>query len=140
MDKKKVTPIFIFSTIVLIAIYDVFIILNQGNQESISAHILSMGEVTPFIPALLGFTFGHLTWPNKDSFLHKRNFKPYSYLFFLLITPPAVYDVACMYIIENDFIFKNYNLSPFLPFVASYILGHFFWPMEPIKWSGRFKK
>lgn len=140
MNKKNYTPIFIFSIVALIAVYDVYIIMDQTNRESISAHLLSMGEVTPFIPCLLGFTFGHLTWPNKNSFLHKTSFRPYSYIFFALTAPPAIYDVVNLYITGGETLIENYDLSPVFPFLISYVLGHFLWPMNPDKWSGRFKK
>lgn len=140
MNKKFLTPLFTFSTVILIAIYDVYIILKEGNEESISAHILSMGEVTPFLPLLLGFTFGHLTWPNKKNFTHNLKTNYYSYGFFLVNTPPAIYDVYQMYLGNGKMIFPEYQISAVFPFLIAYVLGHYWWPMKPVKWSGRFRR
>lgn len=135
----KKTPWFIAITIFVIAVYDVWVIMKYGNQESISAHLLSLNEVSIFFPSLLGFTFGHLTWPNRNSFLHKTSFKPYSYIFFLLMGIPAIYDFYQLYFNHGDVLIKT-GIDSSIPFIVGYTLGHFFWPMNPSKWSGRFKR
>ena len=140
MKKESLTPMFILLIVVLIAVYDFWVIMTHTNYESISAHILSMGEVTPFIPCLLGFTFGHLTWPNKKSFIHEMEKNYFSYSFFALTTIPALYDVFQLYVFKGELIISNYNLGSTVPFVTCYVLGHFLWPLDPSKWSGRFKK
>lgn len=134
---RKITPYFILITVMAIAIYDVWVILTYGNQESISAHLLSLGEVSLFFPALLGFTFGHLTWPNRKSFLHTAKKKPYSYIFFLLTGIPAIHDFYQLYFNQGQVLF-DVMINPVFPFLISYVLGHFFWPMNPKKWSNRF--
>lgn len=138
MNSKNFTPIFIGVVVGLITIYDVWVIMKYGNSESISAHLLSLGEVVPFIPALLGFTFGHLTWPNRDSFLHGKSFKPYSYIFFILMGVPAIHDFYQLYVGGGNILLNGYRINSALPFLASYILGHYFWPMAPQAWSGRY--
>ncbi len=137
---KKSTPIFIILIILVIAIYDFFIISKQGNSESISAYLLSMGEVTPFLNLLLGLVFGHLTWPNRTSLIHnmKRNY--FSYSFFAIFTPMAIYDFYQGVYGSGNFIINNYKLGSLVPFIVGYISGHYVWPMSPVHWSKRFKK
>lgn len=136
---KKITAYFILITVAIITFYDTWVIFKYGNQESISAHILSLGEVSLFFPSLLGFTFGHLTWPKRKSFLFGKKVRPYSYIFFLINGVPAIHDFYSLYFGSGK-VLLDINVNPLIPFVLSYILGHFLWPMNPVKWSGRFKK
>lgn len=136
---RKLTGYFILITIIVIAVYDIYVVLKHGNQESVSAHLLSLGEVSLFFPMLLGFTFGHLTWPSKTSFLYKKKVRVYSYIFFLVNGVPAVYDFYNLYFGSGEPLL-SFRIMPVYPFLFSYVLGHYLWPMEPIKWSGRFKR
>lgn len=63
---KKYTPIFIIAIIVLIAVYDVWIISTQGKPQSISATMIRWSHDYPSFPFLMGFTMGHLFWKMKD--------------------------------------------------------------------------
>ena len=139
MNKKYYTTYFILITILLITIYDIWVIRNYGNQESISAHLLSLSEVSVFFPSLLGFVFGHLTWPNRNSFLYGKTKKPYSYIFFTLNGIPAIHDFYQLYFKHGN-VLVSMSYNPVFPFIISYILGHFFWPMNPVKWSKRFEE
>lgn len=62
----KKTPIFILLTIVLIAVYDVYIIMTAGKQESVSATMIRWGYDYPIFTFLMGVTFGHLFWRMKE--------------------------------------------------------------------------
>lgn len=63
---KKITPYFIMILVVIIAVYDFWIIAEQGKSESVSATIIRWSYEYPSIPFLLGFTCGHLWWRMKD--------------------------------------------------------------------------
>lgn len=60
------TPIVVGLLVVLIAVYDVWIILKKGKQESISAYIIRWSKQYPSIPFLIGFVAGHLFWSMSD--------------------------------------------------------------------------
>ena len=65
---KKYTPAFILVTVLSIIVYDVWVIFALGRTESISAHILGLGEIIPAIPFALGYVMGHLTWSMKPKY------------------------------------------------------------------------
>lgn len=56
----SITLIFIALLVAAIAIFDVWVILKKGKQESISAYIIRYSHKYPSIPFLLGFLCGHL--------------------------------------------------------------------------------
>ena len=58
----SITLIFIALLVAAIAIFDVWVILKKGKQESISAYIIRYSHKYPSIPFLLGFLCGHLFW------------------------------------------------------------------------------
>lgn len=62
----KKTPIFIIFLVVIIAVYDFYIITTEGKSESISAVLIKWSYEYPSIPFLLGFVSGHLFWRMKD--------------------------------------------------------------------------
>jgi L-lactate permease len=62
----NLTVAFIIFLVVIIAIFDVYIIAKKGKQESISAHIIRISHKYPSIPFLIGFTAGHLFWRMYD--------------------------------------------------------------------------
>jgi hypothetical protein len=57
---------FIVAMVVIIAIFDVWVIAKKGKQESISAHLIRISHKHPSIPFLLGFLCGHLFWRMSD--------------------------------------------------------------------------
>ena len=61
----NITLIFIISTIVIIAIFDVWVIWKKGKSESISAHLIRMTKKMPLIAFLFGILTGHLLWSMK---------------------------------------------------------------------------
>jgi len=62
----NLTIAFIIILVVLIAVFDVYIIAKKGTQESISAHIIRLSHKHPSIPFLIGFVAGHLWWRMSD--------------------------------------------------------------------------
>tara|TARA_R110000868_G_C10972634_1_gene770634 strand:+ start:17749 stop:17967 length:219 start_codon:yes stop_codon:yes gene_type:complete len=62
---KKITPYFIILVIILIGVYDFWIIAEQGKVESVSATIIRWSHEYPSFTFLLGFTMGHLFWRMK---------------------------------------------------------------------------
>lgn len=64
---KKITPYFIIVMVVIIAVYDFWIISAQGPQESISATYIRWSYEYPSIVFLTGFTMGHLNWRMRDN-------------------------------------------------------------------------
>lgn len=58
----SLTLIFIISAIVIIAVYDVWVIESKGKYESISAYIIRMSRQMPLVVLLTGIVLGHLFW------------------------------------------------------------------------------
>ena len=58
----KLTPIFIGLIIVAIAVYDVWVIVMHGSQESISHYLIDWSYKHPVLPFVMGFAMGHLFW------------------------------------------------------------------------------
>lgn len=56
------TAIFVIFLVVIIAVYDVFIIYKKGKYHSISAWIIRHSHSYPIFPFLLGVVCGHLFW------------------------------------------------------------------------------
>lgn len=63
----NLTVAFIIFLVVIIAIFDVYIIARKGKFESISAHILRGSKAMPLLVLALGVVLGHLFW-SMDSF------------------------------------------------------------------------
>lgn len=63
----NLTVIFIISLVVIVAIFDVYIINKKGKSESISAHLIRASHNHPSIPFLIGFVAGHLFWRMSDA-------------------------------------------------------------------------
>lgn len=61
---NNITEIVIFSTIIILIIYDIFILLKKGSKYTISSVLLELGKKYPIIPFFLGIVFGHIFWPN----------------------------------------------------------------------------
>jgi hypothetical protein len=66
MDVKKLTKIFIGVTIVVIAGYDVFAILDSGTEASISWTMITWSYEYPAFTFAMGFVCGHLFWRSKE--------------------------------------------------------------------------
>lgn len=66
MDYKKLTSIFILVGILLIAIYDVFVIFKGGTAASISMTMIKWSYKYPAFTFFAGFTCGHLFWRVRD--------------------------------------------------------------------------
>jgi hypothetical protein len=62
----NITIAFIIFLVVIIAVFDVWVIAKKGKQESISAHIIRLSHKHPSIPFLVGFVAGHLWWRMND--------------------------------------------------------------------------
>lgn len=61
----SLTVIFIIIVVIAIAIFDVYIIMKKGKQESISAYIIRGSHKYPLMVLLLGIVLGHLFWSMK---------------------------------------------------------------------------
>jgi len=61
------TLIVIISTVILLVIYDVWVIMKKGKYESISAWTIRLFKQYPLIALLFGILIGHLAW-SMDSF------------------------------------------------------------------------
>lgn len=62
----NLTMAFIVFLVVIIAVFDVYIIAKKGKEESISAHLIRASHKFPSIPFLIGFVCGHLFWRMSD--------------------------------------------------------------------------
>jgi len=58
----NITIAFVILLVLIIAIFDFWIIAKKGKYESISAHIIRASHKYPSIPFLIGFVCGHLFW------------------------------------------------------------------------------
>jgi len=58
----NLTVLFILIVIIIVAIYDVWVIKKKGKPESISAHIIRISKTYPLITLLTGILLGHLFW------------------------------------------------------------------------------
>lgn len=78
MDYKKLTVYFILSVIVLIGVYDIYVIYTAGTEASISNTMIVWAYKYPSFPFLMGFVMGHLFWrmrENKDTAEVTKNLK-----------------------------------------------------------------
>lgn len=62
----NLTILFIFFLVLIITIFDIWIIAKKGTKESISAHLIRASHKHPSIPFLIGFVAGHLFWRMSD--------------------------------------------------------------------------
>jgi len=56
------TEIFVFSIIVIIIVFDVYVINKKGRYHSVSAFLIRAAYKYPMIPFLMGYVMGHLFW------------------------------------------------------------------------------
>jgi len=61
----SLTVIFIIVMVVLITVFDVWIIAKKGKTQSISAVIIRSSKQYPLITLLVGILLGHLYWSMK---------------------------------------------------------------------------
>lgn len=61
------TELFIVAIVLLIAAFDIFIIIKKGKKESISSYIINGSKKYPLLVLILGIVLGHLFW-SMDSF------------------------------------------------------------------------
>lgn len=71
MSSRLKTVIFIAATIVSIAVFDVYIIIEGGREASISHTLIEWSHEYPSVPFLIGFTMGHLFWRMKSTKIMK---------------------------------------------------------------------
>lgn len=60
------TDIFVIGTIVLIGLFDFYIIIKNGKQASVSAWFIRNAKKYASIAFLMGFVMGHLFWPMSE--------------------------------------------------------------------------
>ncbi len=63
------TAIFMIVSLLIIALFDVWIIYKKGKKESISAYVIRGSKQYPLVVLLFGILLGHLFW-SMDSFDH----------------------------------------------------------------------
>ena len=63
----NLTILFIVTLIIIIAVYDVWVIWKHGKFESVSAHIIRFSRKMPLVVLLFGIVLGHLFW-SMDTF------------------------------------------------------------------------
>ena len=137
---RNITIWFIVITCTVIAVYDVWIILEAGNQESVSAHLLSIMQVVPQAPLLLGYIFGHLTYPYGASEKYRNAVMPISVAFGLCIGYLMIIDVYQLYWGGgiDAVIFGGKKFEMHYIFLLGNPIGWLLWPMPKSKWSNRF--
>ena len=58
----NLTVIFMITMGLIIGLFDVWVILKKGKQESISAHVIRGSKKYPLVVLLFGILLGHLFW------------------------------------------------------------------------------
>lgn len=61
----SITLVFIVTLVLLIAVFDVWVIYKKGKQESISAYLIRGSREYPLIVFLCGIVAGHVLWSMK---------------------------------------------------------------------------
>jgi hypothetical protein len=72
MNLKKATVYFIILTLIVIAVWDAYVIIEQGTEASISHTLVVWSYEYPAVTFLMGFTMGHLFWRMRDTKETKR--------------------------------------------------------------------
>jgi hypothetical protein len=67
----NLTVLVLVITAVLLAVYDVYIIVKKGKYESISAHIIRGSKQYPLVVLLFGILLGHLFWSMNTADIYK---------------------------------------------------------------------
>lgn len=62
---KKLTGYFIVFGIIIIAIYDIYALIEGGESATISSIIFNNSQVAPMIPLAFGVLIGHVFWQSK---------------------------------------------------------------------------
>jgi hypothetical protein len=62
---RNLTKWFILASLVLIIGYDIFAVLKDGEQATISAVLLGWSREYPPLTLAFGVLMGHLFWPQK---------------------------------------------------------------------------
>ena len=62
---KKATGLFIVFGIIIIAIYDIYALINGGQSATISSILFNDSKVAPMIPLAFGVLIGHIFWGNQ---------------------------------------------------------------------------
>jgi len=57
-----ITKIFICFIVAMVAIFDIFMMINSGNNVTISSIICEYAANYPIIPFIFGLIAGHLFW------------------------------------------------------------------------------
>ena len=68
----NLTLIFIISIVIIVAVFDVWIIFKKGKSESVSAHIIRISKKLPLVTLLVGILLGHLFWSMKTDDIYKE--------------------------------------------------------------------
>ena len=61
----NLTVLFLIIVCASLALFDVYIIVQRGKHESISAHIIRGSHKYPLMVLLFGIVLGHLFWSMK---------------------------------------------------------------------------
>lgn len=66
------TILFIFILVLLISVFDVWIIYKKGKTESISAHVIRGSKKYPLLVLIFGIVLGHLFWSMRTDDVYKN--------------------------------------------------------------------
>lgn len=66
MDQySNITYWFLLTTVIAVAIYDLWVGTNYGGAYTVSTRILQVSRVYPILPLAFGAVLGHLFWPQQ---------------------------------------------------------------------------
>ena len=115
---KKITAGLIIAITAIAIIYDIVIVIEPTQGDTISEVILSFAYRHPFLPLAMGVLIGHLTWPRKYS-----DKKRIYFIIALAITGASVLVIDVLKVIPP--------IKPVIAVIPGIILGHFLWPQKP---------
>lgn len=64
---RELTRLAILAAILFLIIYDAIILVRFGVEATISQVLLHWSKAYPVIPFAIGFSMGHIFWPNNGS-------------------------------------------------------------------------
>jgi hypothetical protein len=63
----KLTKYFTVALVLIVAIFDVYVMAKGGTEASISHLLITVSYKYPFVPFLFGVLCGHLFWRMRDT-------------------------------------------------------------------------
>lgn len=116
MDSRKITAGGLIVTSIILTIYDIWAVVNEVSDDTISRVVLKAAAEHHTIPLAVGAIMGHLFWPSKKKLI------PFLYDNRLLLL--AIVGITSA-IVDVFFYFGALGMT--IAFPLGYLIGHVFW-------------